>query len=242
MIRSAPRPSSRDAAKAPRFIRRREPSFFIASIAHCRNKNETLPISRPSAGLHDARVDELLDLRHDHGVLLVLRRGFRVRAHVVQHLAHHRVAQDVLDLGVLHRALLPLLHLRLVHLPGLTLLDLDHRPPQTILELLVRRVLRQTELVRLQRFVVLLREELDVALSRVPFREVRLESDALLRVFQSFVERRQLGVARRAVRVHAVILRVARDRLRVPLDRLGVLLLLKKLVALLASDLSLRGV
>jgi hypothetical protein len=67
-------------------------------------------------------------------------------------------------------------------------------------------------------------EELHVSLTRVALHERRVDVDALFRILQRLVERREFRVRGRAIGVRLVIVRVARDGLGVLLDRLWKLL------------------
>ena len=111
-----------------------------------------------------------------------------------------------------------------------------------ILELFVARIVLQALRVRLQSLVVLLGEELHVSLTRVALHERGVDVDALFRILQRLVERREFRVRGRAIGVGLVIVRVARDGLGVLLDRLWKLLLLEESVTSLARLVALDRV
>mmetsp|Transcript_30337 Transcript_30337/g.72173 ORF Transcript_30337/g.72173 Transcript_30337/m.72173 type:complete len:622 (+) Transcript_30337:120-1985(+) len=191
-----------------------------------------------SAHLDDACADQLLDLGHDLGVAHVLLCSLGVLLHVVEDLAHHRVREDALDLGVGHRPRLALLELVLRDVPLVHRIDLCNAPVEALLQLRVVRVDLEALLVRVHRLVVLLHDKLDVALAGVPLGKGGAELDALVGVLLGLGHRAELDVAGGAVGVVLVALgvhrgRPAHDRLRVALDGLGELLILEEGIALL---------
>mmetsp|Transcript_16304 Transcript_16304/g.41536 ORF Transcript_16304/g.41536 Transcript_16304/m.41536 type:complete len:360 (-) Transcript_16304:333-1412(-) len=131
-------------------------------------------------------------------------RSLRILLHVVKNLPHHRVTQNFLHLRVCHRTLLPLLHLILSQLTAVRLVDLLHATANAILALVVRRVDVKTLVVRCERLVVVLHEELRSSLTGVSLDKVRRDLDTQFRILQRLVEPEELRVARRAIAVDEV--------------------------------------
>ena len=115
--------------------------------------------SKNSSNLNDARVDELLNLGHDGRVSLMLGGSLGIRGHVLQHLSHHRVGEDALNLQF-DIALLTLFQLFLAELTRGASVNLLVAATHAILELFVARIVLQALRVRLQSLVILLGEEL----------------------------------------------------------------------------------
>mmetsp|Transcript_28127 Transcript_28127/g.47119 ORF Transcript_28127/g.47119 Transcript_28127/m.47119 type:complete len:414 (+) Transcript_28127:602-1843(+) len=184
--------------------------------------------------LQDAGGDQLLDLAQHHGVLQVILRGLGVLLHVVQHLAHDGVGEDLLDLRVLHGPLLALLLLLRRQLTAVGRVHHVRARLDALLQLLVVGIsaLIQALLVGLDGFVVILHEVLHARLARVPLGEGRVYGDALLCVGLRLVEGHQLHVARASIGVELVVRRVALNGLRVVLHRIREISVFKEFIAL----------